>query len=122
MLDGARRADPAARADARLRQALAGLRRDAQTVDESERIAALDAAVAESRPRAETGRVCGGSRTTTRHEHRRLASRGRLARTDVQRAHRAIVGLVIASFLGFLAAIRRGSSSRCAPSSARPRS
>jgi two-component system, NtrC family, sensor kinase len=90
---------------ARVRSALAGLRHDAQTVDESDRIAGLAAAVTRAgRPAARhaLGRVA----RYYEHEHRRLRAEGEsLARTS-NALIAGIVGLVVASFLGFLAAIR----------------
>jgi hypothetical protein len=97
---------PAALAgDPSIRDALAAMRRDAQTVDETERVDALVADV-------EAGAldpVRGAIRDLTDYyeaEVRRLRARGAfLGRASIWLLA-GITGLVIASFLGFLAAIR----------------
>lgn len=91
--------------DERVQQMVANLHRNAQTVDESEHVARLDHAVA------------AGSPTRTRQSVRRLTRyyEGELGRLAARRATLGnlsnillggIVALVIASFIGFLAAIR----------------
>jgi signal transduction histidine kinase len=96
---------PALASDVRVRHALAGLRRDAQTVDESERIAALGAAV-ERDARPEIRRAVRRLARYYEHQHRRLRAAGDFLAGMSNGLIAAIVGLVIASFLGFLAAIR----------------
>jgi signal transduction histidine kinase len=92
-------------ADPRVRRALAALRRDAETVDESEHVTRLDAAIAAASP------------ARTRHAVRRLADyyQGELRRLSAQGAWLArmsnwlLIGIVLlmsASFVGFLAAMR----------------
>jgi signal transduction histidine kinase len=91
--------------DVRVRRALAGLHRGAQTVDESDRIAALAAAVQrDARPEARTALRRLGR--YYEREDRRLRARGDFLGRMSNVLIAAIVGLVIASFLGFLAAIR----------------
>jgi signal transduction histidine kinase len=91
--------------DERMASALAALRRNVQTVDEAERVDRLVAAV-------ETGRPAAMRRTLAtltryyRSEHRRLRERGEFLAGASTAILGAIVALVIASFLGFLAAIR----------------
>jgi hypothetical protein len=85
--------------------ALDGLRRNVQTVDESERIDALATAV----DGGDTGRTRHAVRRLTRYyegEHRRLRDRGAFLARVSNALLVGIVGLVIASFGGFLAAIR----------------
>jgi signal transduction histidine kinase len=105
VLDGLGVATPPLATDVRVRHALAGLRRDAQTVDESERIAALGAAL-EHDARPETRRALRRLARYYEHEHRRLRAAGDFLARMSNGLIAAIVGLVIASFLGFLAAIR----------------
>ena len=92
-------------ADRRVRRAVAALRRDAQTVDETEHVSRLDAAIARE------------SSARTRHAVRRLADyyQGELRRLSAQGAWLArisnwlLIGIVLlmsASFVGFLAAMR----------------
>ncbi len=92
-------------ADARLQQMVASLHANAQTVDESERVARL------------AGSVTAGSKARTRQAVRRLtryyegelghlAARGDALGGLSNGLLGGIVGLVIASFVGFLAAIR----------------
>jgi two-component system, NtrC family, sensor kinase len=99
-------ADPAmVERDRSVAAALDGLRRNVQTVDESERIDALATAVVAGAP----GRARHAVTRLTRyyeHEHRRLRDRGVFLARVSNALLVGIVGLVIASFGGFLAAIR----------------
>ena len=90
---------------AEVRSALDGLRSGAQTVDESERVGALAAAVENGSP-ARTRRAVRRLGRYYDHEHRRLRARGAFLARVSNVLLVAIVGLVIASFLAFLAAIR----------------
>ena len=91
--------------DDRLRQTLVDLRRNVQTVDETDQVARLERAVAAG----SAVRTREGARRLTRHYEGEI---GRLAdrRTALGGLSNVLLGgivaLVIASFIGFLAAIR----------------
>jgi signal transduction histidine kinase len=96
---------PVVRNDPSIAAALDGLRRNVQTVDESERIEALATAVDAGASR----RARHAVRRLARYyegEHRRLRERGAFLAGVSNALLVGIVGLVIASFGGFLAAIR----------------
>jgi signal transduction histidine kinase len=88
-----------------IRRAVEGLRANAQTVDESERVEALAAAV-EMRSSARTRRAARKLARYYDGEDERLRSRGAFLARVSNGLLAAILGLVIASFLAFLAAIR----------------
>ena len=91
--------------DARVTEALDGLRQGVQTVDESARVEALATAVRSSAAQRARRAVRQLARYY-HHEHRRLHDRGVFLARVSNTLLAAIVGLVIAGFLGFLAAIR----------------
>jgi signal transduction histidine kinase len=92
-------------ADTRVIAALDGVRKSVQTVDESERVEALAAAVRAGSPQR-TRRAVKQLSRYYQGEHRRLRERGTFLAGVSNALLAGIVGLVIACFLGFLAAIR----------------
>jgi len=93
------------REDGRVMDALDGLRRNVQTLDESERVDALVAAV-DTGAAQRTRRAVWRLSRYYQDEQRRLRERGALLARVSNGLLAAIVGLVVASFLAFLAAIR----------------
>ncbi len=96
---------PGLEVDARVIGALDGVRKSVQTVDESERVEALAAAVRAGSPQR-TRRAVKQLSRYYQGEHRRLRERGASLARVSNALLAGIVGLVIACFLGFLAAIR----------------
>jgi len=92
-------------ADSRVGDALDGLRQNVQTVDEAERIEALAAAAQAGVPQR-TRRAVKRLARYYEGEQRRLRDRGTFLGWMSNGILAGIVGLVVASFLGFLAAIR----------------
>jgi signal transduction histidine kinase len=96
---------PALAADARLAAALRGLGRHAQTLDETERVRTLAATVQAQSPAA-VGRAARRLGRWYRGEQGRLRRQGDFLARASNGLTAGIVGLVIAAFVVFLAAIR----------------